>query len=232
MAIEKEQRPKMPKGQFFNIFLFMIIIFVMFDQNLRKLLGDIVGFALEPLIGFDHQAPILTILLASLIMIAASTLVRHFLVDWLKMARIQNTMRAYQKAMRDARTKRDTKELERLQKAQPKLMGIQAEMSSGQMKPMAFTMILVIPMFAWLYQFVSQLPYPFFTGPWNPQIDMFATNGIVFGSSVLPHWILFYSAISIPFGSLLQKALKYFDWRDRWHLMKKRGADAEPRPSP
>src|SRR5688500_5235635 len=116
MAIEKEQRPKAPKSTFINMLLFLVVLFVMLDNNLRRSLGRAVGFVLEPIIGFDHQQPILTILLASLIMIAASTLVRHFLVDWLKMARIQNTMRAYNKAMRDARTKRDAKELERLQK--------------------------------------------------------------------------------------------------------------------
>lgn len=226
MAIEKDQQPKMPKGQFLNILLFMVILFVLFDANLRKFAGNAVGVVLNPLIGFNYQQPVLTILLASLIMIAASTLVRHFLVDWLKMARIQNLMRSYQKAMREARVKRDTKRLEQLQKAQPKLMSYQAEMSSGQMKPMAFTMIIVIPMFAWLYEFVAALDYPFFTAPWNTHIDMFATNGIVFGSSVLPHWILFYSAISIPFGTLLQKALKYFDWRDRWHLIKKKEGGA------
>lgn len=215
MAMQKDQRPPMPRGQFLNIFLFMIILFVMFDNNLRKFTGRIVGVALDPLIGFKHQQPVLTILLASLIMVAASTLIRHFLVDWLKMARVQNTMRAYQKALREARVKRDTKRIEQLQKAQPKLMGLQAEMSTGQMKPMAATMIIVIPMFAWLYDFVVRLDYPFFTSPWNPQIDMFK-------STILPHWILFYSAISIPFGTLLQKALKYFDWRDRWHLLRKK----------
>ena len=228
MAIEKEQKPAMPKGQFLNIFLFMIILFILFDQNLRRITGTAIGFVLNPLIGFDHKQPILTILLASLIMIGASTLIRHFLVDWLKMARIQNTMRAYQKAMREARVKRDTKRLEQLQKAQPKLMGIQAEMSSGQMKPMAATMLVVIPMFAWLFEFVSALNYPFFSSPWNPEIHMFTTNGIVFGKSILPHWILFYSAVSIPFGTLLQKALKFFDWRDRWHLMRERGDGESP----
>lgn len=222
MAIKKDQRPPIPKGQFLNILLFMVILFVLFDPNLRRIAGTAVGFVLNPLIGFNHEQPILTILLAALIMITASTLVRHFLVDWLRMARIQNTMRAYQRALREARTKRDTRRLEQLQKAQPKLMSIQTEMSGGQMKPMAVTMIIVIPMFAWLYEFVVALKYPFFTAPWNTHIDMFAANGILFGSSVLPHWILFYSAVSIPFGTLVQKALKYFDWRERWHLIKRK----------
>ena len=191
----------------------MMILFILFDQRLRNAMGKGVGFVLNPAIGFGGSQPILTILLASLIMIGASTLIRHFLVDWVKIARIQNTMRVFQKAMRDARLAKDAKKLEQLSKLQPKLMGMQTELSSGQLKPMAGTMLVVIPIFAWLWSFVQSLEYPFFAAPWNTHIDMF-------DSTVLPHWILFYSVISIPFGTLLQKALKFFTWKEHWHLAK------------
>lgn len=219
MAIEREQRPAAPKGQFFQIFLFMIVIFFLLDQRLRNLLGTAVGFVLNPVIGFGGRLPILTILLAALIMIAASTVVRHLLVDWVKVARIQNTMRAFQKAMREARAARDTRRIEQLTKFQSKLMGLQAELSSGQLKPMAGTMLIVIPLFAWLWQFVQGLDYQFFTAPWNPSVDMFK-------STVLPHWILFYTAVSVPFGTLLQKALKYYSWKEHWHLMRPKNESA------
>jgi uncharacterized membrane protein (DUF106 family) len=220
MALEKDQRPPAPKGQFLQIFLFMIILFVLLDPRLRAFLGHTVGLVLNPLIGFGGRLPILTILLAALLMIGASTLVRHFLVDWIKIARIQNTMRAFQKAMRDARMSRDQRRIEQLTKFQGKLMGMQAELSGGQMKPMAATMLIVIPLFAWLWEFIQALPYPFFSAPWNTEVDMFSNNGILFGTSLLPHWILFYSAISIPFGALLQKGLKYWSWREHRHLVK------------
>lgn len=225
MAIEKEQKPRLPKGQFFQIFVFMIILFVLFDSRLRNALGRGVGFVLEPAIGFHHQQPVLTILLASLVMIGASTFIRHFLVDWVKMARVQNLMRVYQKAMREARAEKDAKRLEQLTKLQPKLMGLQSELSGGQLKPMAGTMLVVIPIFAWLWGFVQALDYPFFAAPWNAHVDMFK-------STVLPHWILFYSAISIPFGTLLQKGLKYFTWREHWHLARNGPKSAPLAPGP
>jgi uncharacterized membrane protein (DUF106 family) len=221
MALEKEQRPPPPKGQFFQIFLFMIVIFFLLDQRLRKLLGTAVGYVLNPVIGFGGRLPILTILLAALLMIAASTVVRHLLVDWVKVARIQNTMRAFQKAMREARTSRDTRRIEQLTKFQTKLMGLQAELSSGQLKPMAGTMLIVIPLFAWLWEFVQGLDYQFFTAPWNPSVDMFR-------STVLPHWILFYTAVSIPFGTLLQKLLKYYSWKEHWHLLRPKNESTAP----
>lgn len=220
MALEKEQRPALPKGQFLQIFFFMIILFVLFDSNLRNLMGNAVGFVLNPVIGFHRHLPILTILLASLLMVGASTLIRHLLVDWVKMARTQNVMRSFQKAMREARVARDTKRMEQLNKFQTKLMGMQAELSSGQLKPMAGTMIVVIPLFAWLWSFVQGLDYPYFTAPWNPHVNMFTAEGVLFGTSVLPHWILFYSAVSLPFGTLLQKLLKYISWKEHWHLLR------------
>lgn len=225
MALEKEQKPSFPRGQFLQILLFMAAIFVLFDQRLRTLLGDAVGFVLNPIIGFNHQLPTLTILLAAVFMVAVSTGVRHFFIDWIHMARIQNTMRSFQKALREARMQKDQKKVEKLQKVQPKLMGLQGELSSAQMKPMAFTFLVVIPLFAWLSQFILEVPYAFFTAPWNDKIDMFSTDGILFGTSVLPHWLLFYTAISIPFGAMVQKGLKAFTWRDKWQLIH------EPAPS-
>ncbi len=220
MALEKDQRPAFPKGQFFQIFLFMFIIFILLDPRLRQILGNAVGIVLTPLIGFGGRLPILTILLASLLMIGSSTLVRHLLVDWVKIARIQNVMRSFQKALREARVARDSKRIEQLQKFQTsKLMGMQADLSSGQLKPMAATMVIVIPLFAWLWQFVQSLDYQFFTAPWNPTVEMFK-------STVLPHWILFYTAVSVPFGTLLQKLLKYYSWKEHWHLTKHKPADA------
>src|SRR5581483_4399709 len=111
-----------------------------------------------------------------------------------------------------------TKRIEQLTKFQTKLMGLQAEMSSAQMKPMVGTMLVVVPIFAWLYQFISEQPYHFFSTPWNPEVAMFTSNGILNGSgpipvlftSVFPHWVLFYTVISTPFGMLLGKALKYY----------------------
>lgn len=218
---EKEARKKAeapatrPKSQMTTLLIFFAVIFVMIDPNLREGIGNAVGVVLFPVIGFGGAYPVLTIILAGGIMIALSTIVRHFFIDWLKMAKAQNTMRAYQKEFNKARRDRDQKRMNEMSKAQPELMKVQTELSGSQMKPMAVTMLVVIPMFAWLWQFVSSLDYHYFAAPWNLRIDMFTTEGILFGTSVLPHWILLYSVMSIPFGQLLQKALKVWSWRKR-----------------
>lgn len=212
---QEEEAPPRPKSNFGMLFLLFAVLFVMIDPNLRTMTGQATGTVLYPIIGFNGQYPVLTIIIAGVVMITLSTLVRHFFIDWIKMARTQNTMRAFQKEFNAARRERDTKRINELQKTQTKLMGLQAELSGSQMKPMGFTMLVVIPMFAWLWEFVSHLDYTKFSTPWNLEVEMFATNGILFGSSILPHWILLYSILSIPFGQLLMKALKVYSWRKR-----------------
>lgn len=215
MRKKTEEAPPKPKSNFGMLLILFGVLFVMIDPKLRTLAGTAMGFVLNPIITFDGRYPVLTIIMAGTIMITLSTLVRHFFIDWIKMARIQNTMRAFQKEFNVARRERDTKRINELQKTQKDLMGLQAEMSGSQMKPMAYTMLVVIPMFAWLWEFVASLDYSAFSTPWNLRVDMFTTNGVLFGSSVLPHWILLYSVLSIPFGQLLQKALKVWSWRNR-----------------
>lgn len=212
---KEEEKPPRPKSNLGVMMVFMVVLFIMFDPNLRDATGRYTGMVLMPIIGFDGRFPVLTVVLAGVIMITLSTIVRHFFIDWISMARTQKIMRAFQKEFREARMAQDTKRVNMLAKEQQKLMGMQTEMTSGQMKPMGYTMLVVIPMFAWLWTFVSTLDYHWFSTPWNLEVDMYTREGIVFGTSVLPHWILLYSVLSIPFGQLLQKALKVWSWRDR-----------------
>src|SRR5439155_5405522 len=106
-------------------------------------MGTLAGYALDPVIGFHRSAPLLTILLASIILVVGTTAIRHFLVDWVSMARVQEAMRAFQKEFSQARKDNNTYKLKKLTEAQPEVMALQADMSTEQMKPMAFTMILV-----------------------------------------------------------------------------------------
>ncbi len=213
---EQEDRPK-PRINFWMILMMMGILFIMIDPALRSGVAGGVGLVMEPIVGFNGRYPTLTIILTGIIMIFLTTIVRHFFIDWIRMAKVQNTMRAFQKEFNKARKEKDTKRVNELQKVQPEVMGLQAEMTGSQMKPMAFSMVIVVPLFAWLWEFITVFDYQFFVAPWNLHVDFFSREGIIFGTSILPHWILLYSVMSIPFGQILQKALKVWSWRDRLH---------------
>ncbi len=201
--------PPKRKGSFLTIITFAVVFLVLFDNNLRQMLGRWVGAVLDPIIGFNHHYPVLTIMIAGTIMVLATTAVRHFTTDWLEMAKTQAYMREFNKEFMQARKENNTYRMKTLGDKQPEVMQKQQEMSSRQLKNMPMTMIIVIPLFAWLYLFITSLEYTFYTAPWNPTVDMF-------GKTVFPHWILLYMTLSIPFGALVQKTMKYLAWKERW----------------
>lgn len=200
---------------------FGVVLLILLNEPLRNGLGAVAGFALQPTIGFGYSQPILTILLASIVLVVATTAIRHFLVDWANMARVQEGMRSFQKEFSQARKDNNTYKLKKLTEAQPEIMQMQAQMSGEQMKPMAFTMIIVIPIFAWLATFiaaavlagthVARVPWD---TAWDLNINTAPPDHKWYLLGFLPRWIILYSLFGIPFGQLAQRALKLWEYRN------------------
>lgn len=201
--------PPKKKSNLLMIMVFAAVLLVMFDPNLRDATGNAVGVVMDPIIGFGGAFPVLTILIAGTLMVVATTAMRHFTTDHLEMAKTQAYMREFNKELMKARKENNTYRLKALTDKQPEVMKKQSEMSSAQLKTMPLTMVVVIPLFAWLASFLIALDYKFYSTPWNPTVEMF-------GTTVFPHWILLYMSLSIPTGALVQKAMKYLAWRRRW----------------
>lgn len=155
MATPAPAAPKSSSSTFLLLISFVVVAFIIFDPTMRDYLGRAVGFVFTPLLGFGGRHPLWTVTLAGIIMILASTVVRHFLVDWVKMARVQEVMRHFQKEFRDAQKSNNSYKMKRLTDAQPEILQLQSEMSGEQLKPMALTMIVVIPIFIWLSTFMA-----------------------------------------------------------------------------
>lgn len=210
------------------ILSFVLVFFILFDfpKGIRAGTAWLAGFLLEPVIGFGGRYPLLTIFLASVVLVIATTAIRHFLVDWTKMARVQEGMRAYTSEMREARKTNNTYKLKKLADAQGDVMQLQSEVQMDQMKPMALTMLLVIPIFAWLGAFLAgiaaDVPLPdgstkdelLFRAPWNASWDLMAPYTWITGNpGWFPRWIVLYSLFGIPFGQIAQRALKMWEYR-------------------
>jgi len=208
--------PPRPRGMFTTLLLFVAVFFVFSNQALYGAIGRGMDRVLGPVLGFGGAYPVFSIMLGGTLLVLLTTLVRHFTTDWLEMAKAQNTMRHFQKELQKARKENNTYRLKKLQDRQMDILQMQQQAQARQMRTMPLTMVVVVPLFAWMGLFISRLDYWFFTTPWNEAVDMFRTNGVVFGSSVFPHWILLYMALSIPLGALAQKAMKYLSWRERW----------------
>ena len=196
---ETEQQPPAMGGMFLTMFLMLYIII---NPGLRVTMGNVAETLLEPRIGFDGAYPAVTILLAGMVMIGGTTVIRHLLVDWQQMAEVQLKMQAYNKALSDARKEGQQARVQKLMKMQPEVLMLQSGMMSNQMRPMVFTMLIAIPIIMWLYEFTAGLPVQALSLPWEPHWEL--QEKLWF----LPHWIVIYSVMALPFGQILLRGLK------------------------
>lgn len=216
MADAPAQDPKAMTSRMLLIFVFIMAIFVMFDENLRTALGEIVGLGLEPLWGFDGSFPVVSLFITGAFMTTLSIVVRHFFTDYVKQARSQKIMSAFNKEMQAARKENNTYKLKKMLELQPKMMQESMKQTTTQMKLMPVTMLIIIPIFAWLAVFVGNLESAAMTVPWSNHADL---NSIY----VLPAWVLLYSLISVPFGQLLSRGLRYYSFKKRLSELKAEG---------
>jgi uncharacterized membrane protein (DUF106 family) len=192
--------------------MFILAVFVMFDPVLRQALGNIVGMGLKPIIGFGGNYPTLTFMLAGIIMTGLTVVVRHFFTDYVQQAESQKIVGAFNKELRQARLENNTFKTKKLMEQQPKIMEKSMKMSTSQLKLMPVTLLIVIPIFAWVAVFTSQITSPLIAVPWSYNVDINASN-------IFPNWVLLYSLISIPFGQILSRLLRYYDFKKRLNVL-------------
>ncbi|HEV8359793.1 MAG TPA: EMC3/TMCO1 family protein, partial [Candidatus Thermoplasmatota archaeon] len=168
-ATEQEQAPPPkpaakpranPMEQMVLMVAFLGGMIILIDPAARALTGSAVGFVLGPAIGWQSSLggplfPVLTIVFASAVMVLLTSGIRHYFTDYLKQARAQEVMRAFSKEMRSARKENNLHKMKKLTEKNKELMSLQAEQSTSQLKPMAITMVVVVPIFAWLLVFLD-----------------------------------------------------------------------------
>jgi uncharacterized membrane protein (DUF106 family) len=201
--------PKKQMSTFITIFTFVLAMFILFDQDLRHWLGTIVGYVFEPTVGLGGSMPVVTLFMTGVIMTAATILVRHFFTDYVGQAESQKIVSAFNKELQKARLENNKYKIKKLSEEQPKIMKKSMDMSTTQMKLMPMTMLVVIPIFAWVSVWMGSLGSAAVVNvPWASNVDLNALN-------VFPNWVLLYSLISIPFGQILGRALRYIQFRKR-----------------
>ena len=196
------EEPVKPPAMGGMLLTMLFMFYIIMNEDLRDGMGAFAGSIFGSKITFDYQYPAITFLLAGVTMISLTTLIRHVMIDWEAMAETQTKMAAYNKEMGEARKSGNEARMRKLMALQPQVMVLQSEMMSNQMRPMMFTMIIAIPIIMWLRIFVEGMDHPVLSLPWEGNYDL--EDSLWF----LPHWILVYSALSLPFGQILMRGLK------------------------
>ena len=197
-------------------------MFILFDQGIRNWLGSIVGYVLDPTLGaLGQNDPVPALFLTGMIMVGLSTIVRHFTTDYVKQAETQKITSAFNKELRAAYQENNKYKIKKMTEMQQDMMQKSMDLSTGQMKIMPVTMIIIVPFFAWIGVFCAGLAVDVSTisVPWA-EVDLNGRLGPFF------NWMLLYSAISIPFGQLLSRLLRFLMFRKRLKEIERAEAEA------
>ncbi len=222
MSEEVQQQPQMRSSTMQMYFLFMILFMVViFIPQLRFALGNAAGIILTPLFSFNYKYPLYTLLAAGILVTIINSAAAHHYTDWIKMAKNQARMRAFNQVYREALRKQDMAKLEKLKKLQLRFSAESMEMQSQSMKATLITWLFVIAIFTWLWLFMQySIPYTYLAIPWSHAVDL---NRV---SYWFPNWLLIYSAFTMPLAWVVRYIFKYFEFRKKLMAMESQELEA------
>jgi uncharacterized membrane protein (DUF106 family) len=203
-----------------QMLLLMLLLFVMIlifgDANIRSFVALSLNSVFTPLIGFSGANPLLTIVLAGIIVVFLSSLFTHLFTNWKAMGQAQEASKAFNKEITKARKEGNSNRLQKLMKMQPQIMQMTTQSSGGMMKSMFFLFLFIAPIFIWLTYFLGQVHYFYFTVPWGNGVSLFARN-----SWIMSNWFFLYMIFSYLAGSLIRQGLKWISWSTWWQNIRK-----------
>jgi uncharacterized membrane protein (DUF106 family) len=202
------------KAQGNQLLMLMLMMFLMFfvfgNQDIANWLAVTLNTAFYPLIGFGGGYPVLSLILAGIIVVSLSSFFNNLFMNWRKMGEAQETSKAFQKEISAARKAGNTNRVNKLMKMQPQIMKKQTEAQSGMMKPMIFLFIFIVPIFMWLRYFLGGLDYYYFTVPWGKGASLF------YKPFLMQAWLWLYLIFSMVIGQVIRQGLKWISWSDWW----------------
>lgn len=182
--------------------LFMMLMMVSYSiEWLRVGVGQAIDLVFGPLIdAFKIPFFILIVILSALTGLYSS-IIQKYTIDYDRMAESQERMKEFQKEFREAQLSQDEKKIKKLEAKQQKVMREQLELSQQQFKPMAYILVLTVPIFFWLLfrlnDVNSTIALPYY-GVHNLSDPIFW---------IIPAWMLWYMICSIALSQVIRKAL-------------------------
>ena len=210
----QQQAPPMSSKTMIGMMLVLVIMMVV--MSFRQYIGQALDVVFK-YIAFDGQYPVLTLIIAGLVMITISTIVRSLMSDPIEMARNQQIQSDFNKEFRQARMENNLFKMKKLQEMQPQIMAMSMQASTQQMKVMPVTMIFLLPMYAWVWYFINPADGAIPGGdyfaagealahlPWSASFDL---NTMLVG--FFPAWIIIYTMVSMPIGQIENRLLRYY----------------------
>ncbi len=130
-----------------------------------------------------------------------SSIVQKYTIDYEKMTESQERMKEFQAEYREAQLSQDEKKIKKLEAKKDRVMKEQLEMSQQQFKPMAYILVLTVPIFFWLLYRLSQIKSTI-TMPYLGTHNL--PEAVIW---VIPAWMIWYMVCSITLSQVIRKSL-------------------------
>lgn len=181
-------------------FMFLLM-WVYTVEWLRVGVGQAIDAVFSPLVdGFNIPFYVLIIILSALTGLYTS-IIQKYTIDYERMTDVQERMKEFQSEFREAQLSQDEKKIKKLEAKKDRVMKEQLEMSQQQFKPMAYILVVSVPIFFWLLFRLNQIQTTI-TFPYIGTIGL--QNAAVW---IIPAWILWYMICSISLSQVIRKSL-------------------------
>ena len=217
MANGNAPPPPQPPGGSMLMMLGVMVMMTLLIMNpgIRNSLGAIADPILGPVLP-EESYFVFTVLILGTFSMTMNTVLRNFFTDPMAQAHIGHRQRQVRMMMNDARMSRDPILQEKATTLQQQMMPEQLKVQMGAMKPMMFTMVFIIAIFAWLTTTVENFRVDYVSLPWHNEWNLLSDKFLFF-----PAWICTYICMSAPLGRIVDRHIKLFRYRS--HPMVKSG---------
>lgn len=190
----------------------LILLFLMMISYsigpVRVGVGSAMNVVLGPFIDNYGVPFFIMIVVLSAITGLYSSLVQKYTIDYDRMQDVQKRMKEFQKEFREAQLSQDEKKIKKLEGKRDRMMQEQLEMSREQFKPMAYILVLSVPIFFWLlYRLPTVIPEILdrSNAIVLPYIGSVALNASALGP--VPAWIIWYMLCSLTISQVIRKSM-------------------------
>ena len=170
-------------------------------------MGGIAAPLLSPILP-EESFFIITVLILGTMSMLMNTVLRSFFLDPVEQAHIGHRQGQVRRMMNDARISRDPILQEKATVLQQQMMPEQLKVQMGAMKPMMFTMVIIIAVFSWLTTTVESFRVDYVSLPWASEWNLLTDKFLFF-----PAWICAYICMSAPFGRVVDRHIKLIRYR-------------------
>lgn len=179
----------------------MVMVMLYGIEPVRVGVGSTIEAGMGPIVDILGIPFFIFILVLSTMTGLYSSIIQKYTIDYERMQDVQARMKEFQREYREAQLSQDEKRVKKLEAKKDKVMKEQLEMSQQQFKPMAYIMIITVPIFFWLLFRLGTATSPI-------TMPFFGTHNIA--DSILgpvPAWILWYMICSLMVSQVIRKAL-------------------------